>query len=133
MVDMKFAYVDESGDSGQSDVFVMTACLVDAYRLRRITSDFDTSLDAFLAKHPGHPAELKTKALINRQGGWIERKDFVWKIYTLAAQDGKLFASALSFAKFNDAVQGDPHPTRQSYWHAGSMFVGSLIQKKMSK
>ena len=34
---MKFAYVDESGDTTQSDVFVMAGCLVDAYEaFRRI-------------------------------------------------------------------------------------------------
>jgi hypothetical protein len=31
---MKFIYVDESGDSTQSDIFVMAGLLVDAYRLR---------------------------------------------------------------------------------------------------
>lgn len=134
---MKFAYVDESGDEGQSDVFVMVGCLVDAYRLRRITADFDRSLNELFERHPGHPAELKTKAFINGRRGWSvvppdERKDFLRSICVLASCDGRLFASALSFEKFREAVDGRPnHPTRRMYWHAASMFVSSLIQKKM--
>lgn len=31
---MKFAYVDESGDKGQGDVFVMAGLLIDAYPRR---------------------------------------------------------------------------------------------------
>ena len=31
---MKFVYVDEFGDQGQSDIFVMAGLLIDAYRLR---------------------------------------------------------------------------------------------------
>jgi len=38
---MKFCYVDESGDKPQSDVFVMTGVLVDAYKLRKHTARFD--------------------------------------------------------------------------------------------
>ena len=59
---MKFAYVDESGDVGEGDVFVMAGLLIDAYRLRKYTSQFDQALSAFLKKHPSAPKELKTKA-----------------------------------------------------------------------
>ena len=38
---MKFVYVDESGDQGQSDIFVMAGLLIDAYRLRKWTAAFD--------------------------------------------------------------------------------------------
>jgi Protein of unknown function (DUF3800) len=136
---MKFAYVDESGDKTQSDVFVMAGCLVDAYRLRRITADFDASLKELFARHPGHPAELKTKNFINGQGGWNvvppdERKAFLRSICTLASHDSRLFCSALSFKRFGNGVEGQQnHPTRGSYWHAASMFVTSLIQKKVQK
>jgi hypothetical protein len=65
---MKFIYVDESGDSTQSDVFVMTGLLVDAYRLRKYTAEFDKMIVDFLAKHPGSPKELKDQKPHQRLG-----------------------------------------------------------------
>lgn len=132
---MKFAYVDESGDEGQSDIFVMVGLLVDAYRLRRITADFDELLRGFLAQHPNHPDELKTKRFINGQGGWnnVEpeaRKAFLQSVCELAARDGRLFVSAISFHRFNANLPEGPHPTGRSYWHAAGMYVAGLIQKK---
>lgn len=133
---MKFAYVDESGDEGQSDIFVMAGCLVDGYRLRRITADFDRTLSALLQRHPRHPPELKTKAFINGRDGWSvvppeERKQFLRDICSLVGQDCRLFCCALSFRSFREAHAGaQNHPTRQSYWHAAAMFISSLIQKK---
>ena len=40
---MKFAYFDESGTLGVegNDVFVMAGLLIDAYRLRKYTAEFD--------------------------------------------------------------------------------------------
>jgi Protein of unknown function (DUF3800) len=133
---MKFAYVDESGDGNQSDVFVMVGCLVDAYSLRRITAEFDKMLKDLREKHPGQPTELKFKRFINGDGGWrvvppAERKDFVRSICRLAAKDGTLFASALSFERFRGSVDGKQNHPAATYWHAASMFVTSLIQKKM--
>jgi hypothetical protein len=132
---MKFAYVDESGDQGQSDIFVMAGLLVDAYRLRRITADFDQLLRDFLAQHPNHPDELKTKRFINGKGGWNNvdpeaRKAFLRSVCELAARDGKLFVSAISFERFNENLPEGHHPTRRSYWHAAAMYVAGLIQKK---
>lgn len=69
---MKFVYVDESGSQGEGDVFVMAGLLIDAYRLRKHTTKFDEMITAFLAKHPGAPKELKTKAFINGTGGWSQ-------------------------------------------------------------
>ena len=57
---MKFAYIDESGDQDQGDVFVMAGLLIDAYRLRKYTAEFDTALTTFLSNHPSAPKELKT-------------------------------------------------------------------------
>ena len=54
---MKFIYVDESGGRDQSDVFVMVGLLVDAYRLRRKTTDFDELLKDLLHRHPGRSAD----------------------------------------------------------------------------
>jgi hypothetical protein len=113
----------------------MVGLLVDAYRLRRITSDFDQLLRNFLAQHPGHPNELKTKNLINGQGGWNNvqaeaRKGFLRSVCELAARDGRLFVSAISFDRFNANLPEGPHPTRRSYWHAGGMYVAGLVQKK---
>jgi Protein of unknown function (DUF3800) len=133
---MKFAYVDESGDEGQSDVFVMVGCVVDAYSLRRITADFDAMLKDLRERHPSQPSDLKTKAFINGDGGWrvvppAERKALLRSICQLASHDSKLFASALSFERFRNADRN--HPAGRTYWHAASVFVTSLIQKKMQK
>ena len=82
---MKFAYVDESGDPGQGDVFVMAGLLIDVYRLPKYTARFDEMIKSFLEKHPGSPKELKTKVFINGSGGWSkieasERKAFLGRV-----------------------------------------------------
>src|SRR6516225_2894568 len=107
---MKFAYVDESGDKPQGDVFVMAGVQVDAYKLRKHTAKFDKIIADFLAKHPGVPKELKTKALINGEGGWrqvdaAERKRFVSDIGDLAIECATIFALALSFTAFEKAAK----------------------------
>ena len=134
---MKFAYVDESGGRDQSDVFVMVGLQVDAYRLRKTTMNFDHLLKALLERHPGHPAELKTRAFINGSGNWSvipgeERKQLLRDICELATDRNKLFAVAMSFDKFDQAKDaGFGQPTGDSYWLAAGMFVSALIQKKM--
>ncbi len=137
---MKFIYVDESGSAGDSDVFVMCGLMVDAYKLRKKTADFDKMLAEFLARHPGPSTELKTSKFINGKGGWSkfpadERKDFLRRICELAvANGGKLFGIALSFEQFNKAcVAGHGHPFDKSYWIAGGMFTCALVQKKMQR
>ena len=68
---MKFVYVDETGNKDQSDVFVMTGLLIDAYSLRICTVTFDDMIREFLASHPTKSlTELKTQAIINGSGGW---------------------------------------------------------------
>jgi Protein of unknown function (DUF3800) len=52
---MKFAYVDESGDKPQSDVFVMAGVLIDAYKLRKHTVKFDKIISDFLQSIRGRP------------------------------------------------------------------------------
>lgn len=134
---MKFIYVDESGGRDQSDVFVMVGLLVDAYRLRRKTTDFDELLKDLLQRHPGHRDELKTKQFINGGGGWSavppeERKQFLRDICTLAADGGKLFGVGISFENFDAAIAaGHNHLTGNSYWLAAGLFITALIQKKM--
>ena len=96
---MKFVYVDQSGEQDQGDVFVMAGVLIDAYRLRKYTAKFDKMITVFLAKHPGAPQELKTKAFINGVGGWskvdpTERKIFLAEICGLVAECSKIFAVA---------------------------------------
>ena len=134
---MKFVYVDESGGRDQSDVFVMVGLLVDAYRLRRKTADFDDLLSELLRRHPGHPDELKTKRFINGGGGWSvvppdERKQFLRDICTLAADGGKLFGIGVSFDNFDAAIAANHnHLTGNSYWLAAGLFITALVQKKM--
>ncbi|UWQ85027.1 DUF3800 domain-containing protein [Leisingera caerulea] len=135
---MKFIYFDESGSGDEGDVFVMCGLMVDAYKLRKKTADFDKMLGAFLAKHPGTGTELKTKRFINGRGGWRkidaeERKAFLTEICQLAvANGGKLFGIGLSFDALNAAKNaGHGHPFGDSYWLASGMFTSALLQKKM--
>ena len=134
---MKFVYVDETGNKDQSDVFVMTGLLIDAYRLRKYTASFDEMLTAFLAKHPGSPNELKTKAFINGANKWSEidaddRKQFLEDVCDLAAECARIFAVAFSFDDFKKAVvAGYKQPFGKSYWLGAAMFVSALVQKRM--
>lgn len=134
---MKFAYLDETGGADQSDVFVMTAILVDAYRLRKYTAEFDKMIDTILAQHPGLRKELKTKRMINGEGGWSkidaeERKEFLIQICDLANECSRIFAIALSFKGFNAAVDGSHgHPFAKSYWIGAAMYLSGIIQKKL--
>ena len=137
---MKFIYIDESGSGDEGDVFVMCGLMVDAYKLRKKTADFDQMLGVFLDKHPGAGTELKTKRFINGKGGWREieaeeRKAFLTEICQLAvANGGKLFGIGLSFNALDAAKNaGHGHPFGDSYWLAAGMFTSSLVQKKMQK
>jgi hypothetical protein len=132
---MKFAYVDESGDHSQGDVFVMAGVLIDAYRLRKHTAKFDEMIRAFLAKHPHAPKELKTKPFINGSDGWSkvdadERKNFLRAVCDLVAECAKIFALALSFESFDKA---DTAKCGKSYWLCAAMFVAALVQQKMQR
>ncbi len=137
---MKFIYVDESGSAGDGDVFIMCGLMVDAYKLRKKTADFDQKLGEFLEKHPGSGTELKTSRFINGKGGWSkispqERKDFLTDVCRLAVGNGgKLFGIGISFAELEKAkAAGHAHPFGDSYWLAGGMFTSALVQKKMQK
>lgn len=135
---MKFIYVDESGGRDQGDVFAMCGQMVDAYKLRKKTADFDEKLEVIFENHPGTRGDLKTKRFINGQGAWNqipaqERKDFLREVCQLAvANGGKIYGVALSFERFDAALAGNHgHPFGNSYWIAGAMLVSCLIQKKM--
>lgn len=134
---MKFAYVDESGSSDHTDVFVMAAIVIDAYRLRKHTEAFDELIEPFLAKHPGLVKEIKTSKIIAGEGGWKElsadeRKQFVSSICDVARQCSRIFAYAMSFRRFNEAVlAGHAQPFGKSYWCAAASLIAALIQKKM--
>jgi hypothetical protein len=135
---MKFAYIDESGSTEEGDIFVMAGLLIDAYRLRKYTSRFDQELADFLAKHPGAPAELKTKAFINGRGGWSDvspddRKQFLTDMCALAAEVSSIYGFGMSFERFDAACASGNYttPCAGSYWALNGMFVSSLIQKRM--
>lgn len=135
---MKFAYIDESGSNEEGDVFFMAGLLIDAYRLRKYTSRFDQELAAFLAKHPGAPNELKTKAFINGRGGWSTvsadgRKQFLADMCVLAADVSSVYGFGMSFERFNAACASGNYatPCAGNYWALNGMFVSGLIQKKM--
>ena len=135
---MKFIYIDESGSRDEGDVFVTCGIMVDAYKLRRKTADFDARLEALFARHPGVRTELKTKRFINGRGGWRhidaqDRKDFLTDVCRLAVSNGgKIYGLAISYPPFDAAINaGYGHPFGNSYWLAGALFTGCLVQKKM--
>jgi uncharacterized protein DUF3800 len=134
---MKFAYVDESGSSAEGDVFVMAGILVDAYRLRKHSLKLDNMISSFLAQHPGLKKELKTKRMINGEGGWSavgadERKQFLREICDLAKECARIFAVAISFKKHAAAVEGSyEQPFGKSYWLGAALFITGLIQQRM--
>jgi hypothetical protein len=135
---MKFIYVDESGSRDQGDVFVMCGLMVDAYKLRKKTEDFDRLLEAVFANHEGNRSDFKTSRFINGKSGWsavdaTERKAFLRKVCELAVENGgKVFGCAVSFGAFDAATavgQGQPFGT--NCWLASAMFTACLVQKKM--
>ncbi len=137
---MKFAYIDESGSDGEGDVFTMAGLLVDAYRLRRYTTEFDTKLRNFRLLHPDAPQDFKTKKFINGSGGWRQvdandRKQFLTDCVDLVVECGKVYAYGMSFTAFSNALSGaeDLPQHQNNYWLACSMLVASLIQKKNQK
>lgn len=137
---MKFIYIDESGSRDEGDVFVTTGIMVDAYKLRRKTADFDARLEALFNRHPGARTELKTKRFINGRGGWNqidaeERKAFLEEVCRLAVSNGgKVYGYGLSYEAFDSAIaMGYGHPFGNSYWLAGAIFTSCLVQKKMQK
>ena len=135
---MKFIYADESGSREEGDVFVMCGLMVDAYKLRKKTADFDAKLEAIFALHPGTRGDLKTKRFINGAGAWsqvdpLERKTLLREICELAvANGGKLYSLALSFQRFDEAAAADHgQPFDVNSWVGAAMFVSALVQKKM--
>lgn len=135
---MKFIYIDESGERSQGDVFTMCGLMVDAYKLRKKTADFDRKLEALFERHPGNRADLKTSRFINGKGAWRdidaqERKDFLTEVCQLAVENGgKIFGVGLSFSAFDAAcAAGLGQPTANNYWLAAAVLTSCLVQKKM--
>lgn len=135
---MKFIYIDESGEPNQSDVFVLCGLMVDAYKLRKKTADFDIKLKELLVQHPGQETELKTKRFINGRGGWskvsaTERKIFLSEVCKLAVSNGgKVYGLAISQKEFKIACESaDVSRHIRSYWLTAAIFTACLVQKKM--
>lgn len=134
---MKFIYIDESGPAN-GDIFTMFGIMVDAYRLRKTTADFDALLRQTLDEHPGHADEIKTSKFIN--GGSERstmnretRKRLLRDILLSAINSGgKIFGIAISCKAFGEAVKSRSSlPFEKSYWLASAMFLMCLVQKKM--
>lgn len=134
---MKFIYVDESGARDQGDVFIMCGLMVDAYKLRKKTEEFDRLLEAMFANHEGNRSDFKTSRFINGKGGWsavdaTERKAFLKQVCELAVENGgKVFGIGLSYAAFDVAAgNGHDQPFNTNYWLASAMLTACLVQKK---
>ena len=137
---MKFAYIDESGDASHSDVFVMAGVLIDAYKLRKSTSDFDKKLNDLRGCHRSEPNDFKATWIINGKKGWEEiqfeeRKKFIDEIVNLVVKVGKVYAFSMSIKCFDVTVENFKclPKNQKKHWVACSMFISSLIQKKMQK
>jgi len=135
---VKFIYVDESGGRDQGDIFTMCGLMVDAYKLRKKTEDFDAKLEAIFALYPGVRDDFKTSRFINGKGGWSDvdpqvRKDLLTGLCELATDNGgKIFGIALSFQRFDNTLASTPgSPFGASYWLSSAIFTCSLVQKKM--
>ena len=137
---MKFIYVDESGGRDQGDVFTMCGLMVDAYKLRKKTEEFDDMLNALFLGLPVQqpPRELKTKKFLEGGGAWKqiaadERKEFLSSLCQLAVDNGgKVFGIALSFAAFDRAMGLSlQQPTEGNLWLAAAMYTCYLVQKRM--
>jgi len=134
---MKFLYVDESGSSAEGDIFVMAGLMIDAYKLRKHTENLDSNITMFLSKYPNKktPKELKTKALINGKGHWGGvcpgvRKEFLRSICRITVECSAIYAISISFDCFEEKKTAFPI---NSHWLATSMYISSLVQKKMKK
>ena len=139
---MKFAYFDESGTLGAegNDVFVMAGLLIDAYRLRKYTAEFDRLIKSLLDEYKKSLKELKTSSFINGKKKWGQvdakrRKEVLNDICNLATSRSKIFAIGFSFKNFHAAVEeaNEELPFDDDHWVAAAMFISSLIQKKMQK
>ena len=135
---MKFIYVDESGARDQGDAFIMCGLMIDAYKLRKKTEEFDRRLGEVFVNHEGNRSDFKTSRFINGKGGWsavdaTERKAFLKRISELAVENGgKVFGIGLSYAAFDAAAgSGLGQPFNTNYWLASAMFTACLVQKKM--
>lgn len=137
---MKFIYIDESGsrDPAQGDIFVMAGLLIDAFRLRKQTANFDNLIQGFLGQYPRPPKEIKTKAMINGASPWNKvnadkRKEFLEEAVDLAVDCTEIYAVAFSLEKFQNTVQemSNTPPFGTNYWVGAAMFLAALVQKKM--
>lgn len=137
---MKFIYIDESGsrDRSQGDIFVMAGLLIDAFRLRKQTVNFNRLIQGFLHECPRSKKEIKTKAMINGSGGWSKvdphkRKAFLEAAVDLTVGCAEIYAVAFSLEKFRIAVQEmqKAPPFGTNYWVGAAMFLVTMIQKKM--
>jgi hypothetical protein len=135
---VKFIYIDESGCRDQGDIFTMCGLMVDAYKLRKKTEDFDAKLETIFAQHPGVRSDFKTSRFINGKSGWRDvdaqvRKDLLKDLCDLAVSNGsRIYGIGLSYQNFDTAVAaGLNQPCANNYWLAASLFICSLIQKKM--
>lgn len=134
---MKFVYVDETGDQAQSDIFVMAAVEIDAIRLNKYSRIFSAMIDEVFAKHPGNPQDLKTQRFHRGNGGWnkisgADRRAFMHAVVDEIATCSKIYASAISFEKFNatDHKAYSYPDVAHSYWIVNAMFVLSHIQRE---
>ena len=136
---MKFIYIDESGspDPVQGDIFVMAGLLIDAFRLRKQTADFDDHIQSFLRLYPKPPKEIKTKSMINGSRTWSKvkadkRKAFLEEAVNLAVGSTEIYAVAFSLDQFRSTATKirETLPFGTNHWVGAAMFLAAMVQKK---
>ncbi|NKD78096.1 DUF3800 domain-containing protein [Haematospirillum sp. H1815] len=136
---MKFIYIDESGGHDKDGVFVMCGLMIDAYKLRKKTSEFETIFEGIFDKHKIAISDFKTHKFINGKGGWSnieldERKSFIDTVCRKAIDNGGMvFGITLLMKKFNETCKDGKYekPFKMDYWISSAMFIACLVQKKM--
>ena len=140
--EVKFLYVDESGPTGDSDVFTMCGVMVDAIKLRKRTHECSSMIRELLGRYPGGspPKELKTSQFINGGKSWsklppADRKESLREICKLAASEGgKVFGIGISLTAYKANAQGDRNSIATTDpWLSAAMFTMALVQKHMQK
>ena len=135
---MKFVYIDETGNDGKSDTFVMCGLMIDAYKLKKQTRYFDNILNEIYALNPRVKFDLKTSKFINGKDDWSKiapetRKHLLKKICLSAVDNGgSIFAISLSMKELTiEKCNSFSFPYKSNYWLASAFFIASIIQKKM--
>ena len=140
---MKFVYVDESiSDPKHANrIFVMAGLMVDAYKLRKVTSIANAFVKKFLEDYKlSKYGEIKaSKFLNNSKIGLKDRKQRIMELCKMIPDNKiKICGIAILLKNFSESVEAYKNNSHiikdiKQAWHVSAVFISSLIQKKMTK